>query len=143
MTGAMLMLNTDLHIAELSKHMSRADFVRNAMRAIQESAPNANGDSAPDLVRDDLGSVRLGSTSTISSTRNRPGQGTAPTSRSASAPVHSPQPLASRENERSVSVVAAGMDKSRASPSGSFMLTKAWETETENALKVGCLSRPC
>lgn len=37
-TGAMLMLNTDLHIADLTKHMSRADFVRNAMRAIQESS---------------------------------------------------------------------------------------------------------
>lgn len=55
----MLMLNTDLHIAELSKHMNRTDFVRNALRAIQESMP---GPSTPELINDDssgrLASIR-------------------------------------------------------------------------------------
>lgn len=148
-TGAMLMLNTDLHIADLSKHMSRADFVRNAMRAIQESMPDRT--STPDLVRDGSSS-RYGSmasvispTSTATSPPPVPPAGlgtvrakppvTLPTQRSASAPVvGSPIPA-----QRVVSEVAMPSNpESRASSItvSSFSYTKSWELEAENALKV-------
>jgi PH/SEC7 domain-containing protein len=157
-TAAMLMLNTDLHIADLQKHMSRADFVRNAMRAIQESMPGDRG-STPDLIRDDSGSVRLGSSSVSfmqpsgaedgstngngASVRHRPGPSsilTAP--RSASAPVvTSPHPPLRGDSERSLSGVGSGSiaDRARTSaptPAGSAIYGKAWEGEAENALKV-------
>lgn len=110
-TGAMLMLNTDLHIADLSKHMSRADFVRNAMRAIQESAPGDEA-STPDLVED----TAFGSNSsmTTSSAVGRPRE-PPPPQRSASGPVM--------------------LTDNAKSSVGSF--SKAWEVDAENALKVG------
>jgi PH/SEC7 domain-containing protein len=85
-TAAMLMLNTDLHIADLVKHMSRSDFVRNAMSAIMEST--INGESAPDSIRNETS--RQVSLSTLNS-RQKP-----MTQRSASAPVG--QPLVTGEN---------------------------------------------
>ena len=113
-TGAMLMLNTDLHIAELSKHMSRADFVRNAMRAIQESAPGF-GESTPDS-GDDSASARLSTTRRV------------PAPRSASAPVASTPPP-STNSDRSVSTATTR-------PSTGSVHSKAWESEAETALKV-------
>jgi PH/SEC7 domain-containing protein len=50
------MLNTDLHIADLSKHMSRSDFIRNALSAIRESMPE-----------DDLPPLRPPSTQRVTS----------------------------------------------------------------------------
>lgn len=107
-TGAMLMLNTDLHIADLSKHMSRSDFVRNAMAAIRESMPD--GASTPDLIRDD-GSSRLSAASIRK-----------PTPRSASAPVPGlPAPI---NRVMSESVESWGSTYS-----------KTWEVDAENALR--------
>jgi PH/SEC7 domain-containing protein len=153
-TAAMLMLNTDLHIAELSKHMSRADFVRNAMRAIQESMPpSADRSSTPDLVRDDSSISRFafGSTPSIAgptasaSVRAKP-----PTraevgaaQRSASAPYTMSSPGLSSVlagSDGSVPTVGSGLDgKARGSSAtvSSFSYSKAWESEAENALKVG------
>lgn len=125
-TGAMLMLNTDLHIADLSKHMSRTDFVRNAMRAVQESMPRDI--STPDLVKDDGGSVRTvsGSVATVaSSVRDRRPRDVPPTARSASAPV-TQQVYDSGTTSRAESSTSVG----------SFNYTKAWEQDAENALKV-------
>lgn len=146
-TAAMLMLNTDLHIAELSKHMSRGDFVKNAIRAIQESAPEREGSSTPDLVRDDSGSVRYAgaATSNLQSSASVRAKTTpiglnAP--RSASAPVMTIPPALSREDsERSIGTInqVGGEAKARSSSTtvSSFNYTKAWESEAENALKVG------
>jgi PH/SEC7 domain-containing protein len=140
------MLNTDLHIADLAKHMSRADFVRNSMRAIQESMPaNDHGASTPDLVRDDSGSVRLGSNPSIHQTgtsRARPTTSMSVSQRSASAPVvNQSQPLPRPDSDRSVSVAGGVMmdGKSRSSSTtvSSFSYGKQWESEAENALKVG------
>lgn len=39
---SMLLLNTDLHIADIASHMSRGQFVRNTLFAITESAPTAS-----------------------------------------------------------------------------------------------------
>lgn len=129
-TGAMLMLNTDLHIADLSKHMSRAEFVRNAMRAVQESMPagTMDGVSTPDLVRDDSGSghgMIASSISVASSVRDRRPRDAPPAMRSASAPVNGmPYGVTNgKRGEGSTSV-------------GSFSYYKAWEQEAESALRV-------
>jgi PH/SEC7 domain-containing protein len=127
-TGAMLMLNTDLHIADLSKHMSRNDFVRNSMRAVQESMPAPGTDSTPDLVRDDSGSGSIstmhGSVGSVpGSIKERRPPNAPPTHRSASAPVMSQYGNTIKSQE------------SDATP-GSFNYGRAWEQEAENALRV-------
>jgi PH/SEC7 domain-containing protein len=125
-TAAMLMLNTDLHIADLSKHMSRSDFVRNSMRAVQESMPNNGTDSTPDLVRDDSTSTDHDSLNTTAgSIKDRRPRDAPPTNRSASAPVTSQ----SYNTHLSRNPESSGT-------SSSFAYSKAWEQEAETALKV-------
>lgn len=122
-TAAMLMLNTDLHIADLVKHMSRVDFIRNAMSAIKESTPT-DGASTPDLIRDDASS-RMGSLSTLS---NQQRHKVPPAQRSASAPVTTHQPGLARV------ISDAGLRQDSSTTVNSFY-SKAWELEAENALK--------
>lgn len=158
-TAAMLMLNTDLHIAELSRHMSKAEFVRNTKQAIQESTTvdpsailNAAGDersSTPDLVRDDDGSSMkpsLGSNSSMSATlinaRAKTPIQPVQAARSTSAPVISAQihqhapPYASANSSLSVAGIPADGKSRNSSFSGrSWSYSKSWEAETEAALK--------
>ena len=151
-TGAMLMLNTDLHIAELSKHMSRGDFVRNVMRTIRESAPANDRASTPDLVRDDSGSLMLGSVASFAPSPPSVKVPTVPappnTHRSASAPVVA-QPPSRTDSERSVTISAMEAKMRAASAAGSsttissMSFTKAWESEAEVALKVSVQRNSC
>ncbi|BEI88238.1 uncharacterized protein CcaverHIS019_0109560 [Cutaneotrichosporon cavernicola] len=127
-TGAMLMLNTDLHIADIQKHMSRADFVRNSMRAIQESMPDR--ESTPDLVNDS-GSLRnidsLSASHSATSVRLRNAAGTP---RNTSGNLISPASELTSTSTQDL--------RSRGASSttvNSFTYTKAWEIEAENALK--------
>ena len=140
-TAAMLMLNTDLHIADMAKHMSRADFVRNSMRAIQESMPAVDGASTPDLVRDDSSSLKVGSGSVASMAPSSSSVRTKPPvnpvsaqARSASAPVV-PTPVI-----RSDSGFRGTIQAGSTTTFSSFSYSKAWEAEAENALKVGRLA---
>jgi len=57
-----LLLNTDLHIADLNAHMSKSQFVRNTITAIQmQLQPNSAAQlSTSDLTRDDSSSLRGG-----------------------------------------------------------------------------------
>ena len=57
---SLLLLNTDLHVAELAQRMSRSQFVRNTLTAIQmQIRPNTVGrPSTPDLTYDDGSSIR-------------------------------------------------------------------------------------
>lgn len=127
-TGAMLMLNTDLHIADIQKHMSRADFVRNSMRAIQESMPDR--ESTPDLVNDS-GSLRnIDSLSASHSTTSVRLRNNAGTPRNASGNLISPSSdLASTSTQDLRSRGASSTTVN------SFTYSKAWEIEAENALK--------
>lgn len=124
-TAAMLMLNTDLHIAELQKHMSRADFVRNAMRAIQESMPE-------DLEsHNDSGSLRgvdgtsTAAQSTTSITRLRQPAN----SRNASGTLAPASELSSPSSQDLRSRAASSTTVN------SFTYSKQWEVEAESALK--------
>ncbi len=60
---SLLLLNTDLHVAELVSRMSRAQFVRNTLSAIQSQirSPVQGRPSTPELTRDDGSSGRFGS----------------------------------------------------------------------------------
>ncbi|WVQ97714.1 hypothetical protein IAU59_004828 [Kwoniella sp. CBS 9459] len=148
-TAAMLMLNTDLHIAELNKHMSRNDFVRNAMRAIHESMPAAAVDdrsSTPDeLVKDDNNPARVsgsGSNATMApsfvSVRAKPAPPAA-AQRSASAPVvvaAHPHPPSRAESVSSIGTTGfEGKTRSSSTTVSSFNYTKTWEADAEAALK--------
>lgn len=128
-TGAMLMLNTDLHIADLVKRMSRPDFVRNALRAVQESLPTAARGSVSDL------------TASARSTNDRATFAQNPNGTNFNAKP-SIQPRASRtlssasqqDGDHSFSFTA---DHTAADGNGTggFVYTKGWELEAENALK--------
>jgi PH and SEC7 domain-containing protein len=54
----MLLLNTDLHVAELAVRMSRAQFVRNTLGAVQMQVHPERYASTPDLTSDDSSSLR-------------------------------------------------------------------------------------
>lgn len=137
------MLNTDLHIAELAKHMSRSDFVRNALRAVQESLSTGevDGSSTPDLVRDDSGSLSQGNTMSsvaTSSTSDRANLSALPPNapRSASSPaVTSLNGVMHAESSIPLSLNGA-TSRSSSMTVSSFIYSRAWETEAENALKV-------
>lgn len=60
---SLLLLNTDLHVAELTSRMSRNQFVKNTLDAIQSQIrPGGPGrPSTPDLTHDDGSSIRIGS----------------------------------------------------------------------------------
>lgn len=133
-TGAMLMLNTDLHIADLQKHMSRHDFVHNSMRAIQESMP-AERELTPDFTKNpnDSGSLRnldpsSANQSTTSIRMRTPSAATTP--RNASGSLASPV--------SDLTSISTQDLRSRATSSttvNSFTYTKAWEAEAETLLK--------
>ena len=60
---SLLLLNTDLHVAELSTHMSRSQFVRNTLSAIQMQLQPTSAArlSSSDLTYDDCSSSVRGS----------------------------------------------------------------------------------
>ncbi|KAI0355629.1 hypothetical protein OH77DRAFT_1511483 [Trametes cingulata] len=60
---SVLLLNTDLHVAELASRMSKNQFVRNTMTAIQMQLQPSGMASSTDLTYDDWSSVRAGSDS--------------------------------------------------------------------------------
>ncbi|KAL1408171.1 hypothetical protein Q8F55_004976 [Vanrija albida] len=135
-TAAMLMLNTDLHIAELAKHMSRTDFVRNAMRAIQESMPDREMSPEPGLASDS-GSLRhLDSHSAAQSTSSI--RLRAASANLGSTPRNASGSLASPVSEVSLSSPSTQDLRSRGASSttvNSFTYTKAWEVEAETFLR--------
>jgi hypothetical protein len=55
-TYSLLLLNTDLHVADISSRMSRTQFVRNTMAAIQMQVHPSRYPSTTDLDRDDTSS---------------------------------------------------------------------------------------
>ncbi|RPD59799.1 hypothetical protein L227DRAFT_586366 [Lentinus tigrinus ALCF2SS1-6] len=58
---SVLLLNTDLHVAELANRMSRNQFIRNTMTTIQLQLQPSGMASSTDLTYDDWSSVRGGS----------------------------------------------------------------------------------
>lgn len=156
---SLLLLNTDLHVAELTSRMSRAQFVRNTLTTIQLQL---QPESSSDLAHDDWSSVRAGSdvsdgaapggmrtikrsdsmTSWSSVTReafvSNLGSRAASSGQltSASTDTSGTQPQ-TPVNESAVSVVSVREAKS-SSDSGTppIVYDRHWENEMENMLKV-------
>lgn len=138
---SLLLLNTDLHVAELTTRMSRNQFVRNTLTAIQmqlQPTPPAQI-STSDLTYDDCSSsVRAGSDGTETITRSKrsdsitswnsvsregiisPGKTLVPQDRNGSTP--------------SVQVSAAQENRPRFNP----VYGRGWENDMESLLKVCC-----
>lgn len=66
MSYSLLLLNTDLHVAELASHMSRGQFVRNTILAISES----NRPASPSVSQASPNSAARASTPDLPSTRH-------------------------------------------------------------------------
>jgi PH and SEC7 domain-containing protein len=155
---SLLLLNTDLHVAELTSRMSRGQFVRNTIAAIQMQLQPG---STSDLVGDDWSSVRAGSdvsdvatnmrtikrsdsmTSWSSVTREAfvsnlkaPSSGQLTTgSTDTSANTTQPQ---TPFTDSALSVASPTREpKSSDNSVAPMVYDRNWETEMENMLKVG------
>ena len=159
---SLLLLNTDLHVAELTSRMSRGQFVRNTLAAIQSQLQPG---SSSDLTFDDWSSVRGGSdvsdppphgrtikrsdsiTSWNSVTREAiasglggkapsTGQLTIASTDTANTPALTPA------NESAVSVASTHNEvKTPENGSTPMVFDRNWESEMENMLKVGARTR--
>lgn len=157
---SLLLLNTDLHVAELTSRMSRGQFVRNTLAAIHTQLQPG---SSSDLGNEDWNSVRGGSdvgeagnngrtikrsdslTSWNSVTREAlvssmafktPSSGqltTGSTDTSSNTPLHTPQ------NDSALSVASSNRDPKSSDNGPSVVYDRSWEAEMETMLKV---SRP-
>jgi hypothetical protein len=150
---SLLLLNTDLHVAELVQRMSRSQFVRNTLTAIQmQIRPNGQDRaSTPDLTRDDGSSIRnLGSDgsdvgNTMRSRGTRSGSVTSwnsvsrdllttPVANTASSPQLQPPPSSHGTPNESTTSIAEPRIKE---PSlNSVVYGRNFDTEMENLLKV-------
>jgi len=138
---SVLLLNTDLHIADLSTHMSRTQFVRNTLQAIQTQArPPTTRSSTPDLTYDDARSLEgndMGNT-TIKSRSKRSSSVHSWTSVSpeAAAAVSSP-PTMSPSGSGSLSTSTASVDTPTSSQAPMYApYSRSWELMMENTLRV-------
>jgi PH/SEC7 domain-containing protein len=131
-----LLLNTDLHVADLTTRMSRSQFVRNTLTAIQmQLQPTPAQSSATDLTHDSNTPSETEAVPTIRSKRSDSITSWHSVSREAAAPptsyVMSP---AANGSTPSVQISAASHDH-RSSVS-SIVYGRGWENEMENLLKV-------
>ena len=157
---SLLLLNTDLHVAELSSRMSRSQFVRNTLATIQLQLQPG---SSSDLTYDDWSSVRAGSdvsdgpvvrtikrsdsmTSWSSVTReafvSNLGSRAASSGQltSASTDTSGTQPV-TPVNESALSVASVREAKSPESVSSPVVYDRNWEGEMESMLKVSVWNR--
>ncbi|KAF9531604.1 hypothetical protein CPB83DRAFT_786238 [Crepidotus variabilis] len=138
---SLLLLNTDLHVAELAAHMSKNQFVRNTMTAIQmQTQPDALTRVALND-KDDNSSVRGGSDETEVQTRSKRsdsvtswsslGRETGAHFAAASAPNGSSlgvnHPNSSNPSVQSASTSAQDLQNRQ--------FGRAWETDMESLLK--------
>jgi PH and SEC7 domain-containing protein len=152
---SVLLLNTDLHVADLSTRMSRNQFVRNTLGVIQmqlHPSRNAKG-SVSDMDHDDSNSVRGNNSDgqeTISMGRSKrsgsvtswnsiardtvtstPGGSLATGSGSQ---VTSPSP--GEQSSRNGSTTSVYESKPQNSSATSIIYNRSWEIDMENLLKV-------
>jgi hypothetical protein len=151
---SLLLLNTDLHVAELSTRMSRNQFVRNTLAAIQtqlQSPPPLSEVSATDLTYDDCGSIRgsdvtetavatpatrtnrSGSVTSWNSTTREILPGLAPGISSAASPA---RPTNGSTPSIQISLIQETKNLS-SSGTSSIFYGRNWENEMESLLKVG------
>ncbi|RDB16953.1 hypothetical protein Hypma_002582 [Hypsizygus marmoreus] len=135
---SLLLLNTDLHVAELTTRMSRNQFVRNTLTAIQmQLQPTPAQMSTSDLTYDDCSSSIRGAGSDITETRARSKRSDSITSwNSVSREGVMSLAMASGmpdTNGSSPSVQVSSIQESR--PSLNPVYGRGWESDMEILLK--------
>lgn len=140
------MLNTDLHIADISTHMSRNQFIRLTIETIYANLQTpavSDRASTPELVRDDMSTVQTATASNQSVAAVQRNLGRVPAPRTDS--VYSAQSGTGSINAPSVSStshlapVTVNEPKPRLGSSSSFgsgFYDKGWEADLEGMLKV-------
>lgn len=154
----MLLLNTDLHIAELASHMSRGQFVRNTLYAVTESArsssPTASSHpslnpaaraSTPDLPShsEEVNRRQSGESSDPTTLRMRSKRSGSITSWKSGSREAVSGMLGNASTPALISSQANGAapsnDPSKSAPAtvrGPPVFSRQWELEMENLLKV-------
>lgn len=155
---SLLLLNTDLHVADLVTRMSRSQFVRNTLSAIQMQLhpERYNNASTPDLTSDDSSSVRaLGADGSVRVVRGPKRSGSIASWSSVTKDLagaqgdsdgtvttpaeETPPQSGMASSTSSLQPVSAREPKSpQRSPSSSTVYDRNWENEMENMLKVSC-----
>ncbi|KAG5219584.1 PH and SEC7 domain-containing protein [Salix suchowensis] len=133
-TYSLLLLNTDLHVAELSTHMSRSQFVRNTLGTIQMQLQPPEQLSTSDLSYDDSGSSMRGSDADTIARTKRSDSITSWNSVSkeaamAASPEH-------HSNGSTPSVQVALHSSQQRAPDVGSVYGRTWEADMENLLKV-------
>lgn len=137
---SLLLLNTDLHVAELSTRMSRSQFVRNTLTAIQmQFQPTPAQISTSDLTYDDCSSTR-GSDGVETSARSHRSNSIASRT-SVSREGVMPPPITAaaihvtREPDSNMPSVHVSTPYEHR-PSSNPIYGRAWESDMEILLKV-------
>lgn len=134
-TYSILLLNTDLHIADLATHMSRSQFVRNTMTAIQAQFPSTNtydqdgsSSTSRNVLPEDTEIVGRSKRSDSIASWNSVSRDVV-TSLSSSPSINR-----TSEISETRSTTTTGADSKSANTSQLY--NRAWENEMENLLKV-------
>lgn len=140
---SLLLLNTDLHVAELAAHMSKNQFVRNTMTAIQMQLQpdSATRMSVNDSVRDDNSSLQCGSDETEIQTRSKRSDSVTSWSSIGRETVASVVPSAVNGSSLGVSHPNGSHPSVQSSATGlqdaySRQYGRSWEVDMETLLKV-------
>jgi Sec7 domain len=143
---SLLLLNTDLHVAELTTRMSRNQFVRNTLTAIQmQLQPTSPAQiSTSDLTHDDGSNIARKTTSDGIETVSRTKRSDSITSWNSvsreaimSSPVVSGQtPSPGRHSNGSTPSVQIPSGQDHKPPNSTAVYDRAWENDMESLLKV-------
>ncbi|KAG1870198.1 hypothetical protein DFJ58DRAFT_653231 [Suillus subalutaceus] len=130
---SILLLNTDLHIADIANRMSRSQFVRNTMMAIQSQSHPSQYGSSPDLNDDNSSGPLTASDGTET-------QSLARSKRSGSIAswnsISKDTFFASAPPSSAVSTTQPSLNSSTTTAPSTATFDRSWEIDMENLLKV-------
>jgi PH/SEC7 domain-containing protein len=134
-TYSILLLNTDLHVADLTTHMSRSQFVRNTMTAIQAQFPSTNTDDqdgnssmSRNVLPEDTEIVSRSKRSDSIASWNSVSRDVV-TSLSSSPSINRTSEISETRSNTTAGVDSRSINTSQ-------LYNRAWENEMENLLKV-------
>jgi PH/SEC7 domain-containing protein len=130
---SLLLLNTDLHVAELSTRMSRSQFVRNTLSAIQMQLHPNSSNSDFDSISGRQGSDYAGSTPGRRVKRSDSMTSWSSLSRDAASGLS--QTLSPQVNESTGSFQAVSNDQ-KENGGATILYDRNWENDMESMLKV-------
>lgn len=145
---SLLLLNTDLHVAELATRMSRSQFVRNTLAAIQSQLhptsewrhDNGHGVRNPGLDGQETISIGRPKRSASITSWNSTSRDTVMSTSGLSLPTGSTTQVASHVPGEQPSVngsfISVYEPKPQNSSASSIVFNRSWEIDMENMLKV-------